>query len=65
MRHTPMSQIEVWRRPLQLAGLTMIGLIAALLGTAPWRVLSWICLGVPLAVTLRYFFARAQTRKIP
>lgn len=55
----------MWRRPLQLAALTMIGLIAALLGTGVWRVLSWICLAIPLAAGMRCLFARPEARKIP
>jgi hypothetical protein len=62
---TPMKRINVWRRPLQLAALTTIGLIAALLGTGVWRVLSWICLAIPLAAGMRYLFARPEARKIP
>ncbi|MFT3813047.1 MAG: hypothetical protein QM740_06670 [Acidovorax sp.] len=40
----------VWRLPLALALLTAFGLLAALLGTGPWRVLAWGALAVPVAV---------------
>jgi len=39
----------VWRWPLVLAGLTLFGLLSALLGEGGvWWVLSWIVLAVPL-----------------
>jgi hypothetical protein len=39
----------VWRWPLVLAGLTLFGLLSALLGEGGvWWVLSWIALAVPL-----------------
>jgi hypothetical protein len=44
---------RVWRTPLWLAGLTAFGLLAALLGTGPWRWAAWIALGAPLATALR------------
>ena len=48
---------------MQLAVLTTISLIAALLGTGVWRILWWICLAVPLAAGLRYVFAGVGSRK--
>jgi hypothetical protein len=39
----------IWRWPLVLAGLTLFGLLSALLGEGGvWWVLSWIALAVPL-----------------
>ena len=39
----------VWRRPLVLAGLTLFGLLSALLGEGGmWWGLSWAALAVPL-----------------
>lgn len=55
--------LRFWRRPLQSAVLTTIGLIAALLGTGASRILCWICLAVPLAAGLRYLFARMGVEK--
>jgi hypothetical protein len=44
-----MGHSAVWRWPLVLAGLTLFGLLSALLGEGGlWWVLSWIALAVPL-----------------
>jgi hypothetical protein len=48
----------VWRWPLVLAGLTLFGLLSALLGEGGvWWVLSWIALAVPL-LTIVYCSVR-------
>ncbi|ANI17596.1 hypothetical protein [Pseudomonas citronellolis] len=43
---------RVFRWPLALAVLSLVGLISALVGDGPWDALSWFALGVPLAVIL-------------
>jgi asparagine N-glycosylation enzyme membrane subunit Stt3 len=44
---------QIWKWPLILAVLTMLGLLAALLGQdALWRAVSWAALAAPLAVIL-------------
>jgi hypothetical protein len=44
-----MRPSAVWRWPLVLAGLTLFGLLSALLGEGGvWWVLSWATLAVPL-----------------
>ncbi|MFT3815564.1 MAG: hypothetical protein QM740_19705 [Acidovorax sp.] len=48
------SFTRVWVAPLLLAVLTLFGLLAALLGTGTWHVLSWLALLVPITVGLRY-----------
>ncbi|HEY4135725.1 MAG TPA: hypothetical protein VGO34_10975 [Alphaproteobacteria bacterium] len=48
-----MSARQAWRIfrvPLMLAVVTLFGLLSALLGDGLWDVLSWIALGLPLAV---------------
>lgn len=41
----------VWRWPLLMAVLTVVGLVSALLGEGGvWWGLSWIALAIPLAV---------------
>ncbi len=40
----------VWRVPLALAALTVFGLLAALLGTGPWRWAAWAALAVPIGI---------------
>jgi hypothetical protein len=44
---------ERWRMPLLLALLIVFGLLAALLGTGIWHVLSWLALSTPLIVLYR------------
>ncbi len=41
---------KVWRIPVLLLLVTVFGLLASLLGTGAWYLLSWIALSVPLAV---------------
>ncbi|MFD2571758.1 hypothetical protein ACFSUS_14020 [Spirosoma soli] len=41
---------HVWTIPLILTGLSLLGLLAALIGDDWWHVLSWISLGIPLVV---------------
>ncbi|HKV16511.1 MAG TPA: hypothetical protein VJQ81_15790 [Reyranella sp.] len=46
-----MSAARIWKWPLVLAILTVLGLLAALLGQdALWWVVSWATLAAPLAV---------------
>jgi hypothetical protein len=44
----------VWRMPLLLAMLSVFGLMSALLADAPWDTLSWLALGVPVVIVLRF-----------
>ncbi len=45
---------RVWVVPLVLAGLTVFGLLAALLGTGIWHDLAWIALMLPIMVAARF-----------
>jgi hypothetical protein len=45
---------RVFAIPLLLAVLSAIGLLAALIGDNLWDALSWLGLGVPVAVILWY-----------
>jgi hypothetical protein len=46
-----MKLSAVWRWPLLLAVLTVVGLVSALLGEGGvWWGLSWVALAIPLAV---------------
>jgi hypothetical protein len=45
--------------PLLLATLILFGLLASLLGTGIWHVLSWIALLAPVLIIVRYSFGRA------
>ncbi|PWU31774.1 hypothetical protein DK254_04740 [Pseudomonas sp. RW407] len=42
----------VFRWPLALAVLSLVGLVSALVGDGPWDALSWFALGIPLLVIL-------------
>jgi hypothetical protein len=54
-----MKVSSAWRWPLVLAGLTLFGMLSALLGEGgAWWVLSWIALAAPLP-TILFFGARA------
>lgn len=44
---------KVWGAPLILALISVFGLLAALLGTGIWYILSWIALIVPLAIIVK------------
>jgi hypothetical protein len=53
----------VWRWPLVLAGLTLFGLLSALLGEGGlWWVLSWIALATPLIVAVVCLVRSRSTR---
>ncbi|KES24155.1 MULTISPECIES: hypothetical protein [Pseudomonas] len=43
---------RVFRWPLALAVLSLVGLVSALVGDGPWDALSWFALGIPLVVIL-------------
>ncbi|SDI11295.1 hypothetical protein SAMN05216189_1002145 [Pseudomonas delhiensis] len=43
---------RVFRWPLALAVLSLVGLVSALVGDGPWDALSWVALGIPLVVIL-------------
>ncbi|GJL56021.1 MAG: hypothetical protein NPIRA02_31530 [Nitrospirales bacterium] len=45
---------QIWRMPLILAFVSIVGLLAALLGNNWWDVLSWGTLGYTMAVMLWY-----------
>jgi hypothetical protein len=38
---------HIWKYPMALAALTLFGLLAALMGTGIWHLLSWIALAAP------------------
>lgn len=53
------SFLRLWGMPLLLATLILFGLLASLLGTGIWHVLSWIALLAPVLIIVRYSFGRA------
>ena len=53
--------IQLWGWPVLLAGLSIFGLLSALLGQGDvWWVLSWAALTTPLAVILRHVLRRSR-----
>jgi len=44
---------KVWKAPVLLAGVTLFGLLSALLGTGIWYWLAWVAMLVPLLVMLK------------
>jgi hypothetical protein len=51
---------RVFGLPLLLGLLSAVGLLSALLGDGPWDALSWLGLGVPVAVILWYWIRPAS-----
>lgn len=65
---SPRPWATVFRVPVILAGLTLLGLFAALLGEAAlWRWTAWLALGVPVVVIvwkLRAALVRMRARTV-
>lgn len=45
---------QVWGMPIALGAVSVVGLLAALLGDGVWDVVSWSALSLPIAVILSY-----------
>jgi hypothetical protein len=57
---------RIWRWPVVLAGLTLFGLLSALLGqSGVWWGLSWIALTIPLVVIAAWTWPRGQPASPP
>lgn len=50
---------STWAIPIALAVLSAIGLVSALLADGPWDAVSWVGLGVPVAVCAWFSWRRA------
>jgi hypothetical protein len=48
------TRAQIWTMPILLAILTVIGLVAALLGDGVWDLVSALTLGAPVAVGAWY-----------
>ncbi|HVI43750.1 MAG TPA: hypothetical protein VM802_02720 [Chitinophaga sp.] len=54
----------LWAKPLLIAALSLSGLITALAGDGIWDVYSWIALGIPVVLMVRYwFYPTAKTKE--
>lgn len=51
----PLSRAQIWRAPVGLAVLSLVGLLSALLADGAGDALSWVCLAVPIAVAARFW----------
>ena len=60
LQRMPRSLAQIFAVPLLLGVLTTIGLVTALVGDGIWDGLSWLTLGVPIAVCL-YCLARRRS----
>lgn len=54
------STREIFRMPLLIGGMSTVGLASALLGDGIWDGLSWVALGVPVALAIFYWMRRAH-----
>ena len=57
------SRIQIWAMPILLAVLTVVGLVAALLGDGVWDLVSAVTLGAPVAAGAWYGLRRAPARR--
>ncbi len=54
---------RIFRAPLGIGLLSIVGLIAALVGDGPFDALSWLGLGIPVALTLWYGWWRPRRER--
>ncbi len=52
---------QIWAIPVLLAVLTLVGLVAALLGDGVWDLVSAVTLGAPVAAGAWYGLRRTRT----
>lgn len=67
VEHTAVSRNKapaIWRMPILLGALTLFGLLAALLGTGIWHVLSWIAIAAPLLVVAWHVCKTRRTSRV-
>lgn len=54
--------MKLWRMPILLGILSMVGLISALMEDGIWDALSWLTLGIPV-VLMGWYWWRPQSSK--
>lgn len=54
---------QIFRAPFWIGLLSLIGLIAALLGDGSYDVMSWVALGVPCVLTIWYGWWKPQSER--
>jgi hypothetical protein len=62
-RRERQSLWRVFRWPVLLGVLSLVGLVSALLGDGLWDALSWLTLFVPVAVVAWFYRARSRRRE--
>jgi hypothetical protein len=62
-RPTPHPTAAIYRIPLLIALISAVGLASALLGDGIWDALSWLALGVPVALALLHWRSGARPSK--
>ncbi|CPK82477.1 membrane protein [Bordetella pertussis] len=55
----------VWGMPIVLGALSVLGLLAALLGTGVWHWASWLALAWLLVVIARFWIVPRERRPAP
>lgn len=66
-RTTAQARRSLWmifRIPLLLAALGVIGLLSALVGDGIWDGVSWVCLGIPVVITAVRWRAGDSTKDV-
>ncbi len=57
------TRTQIWAIPVLLAVLTVVGLVAALLGDGAWDLVSAVTLGAPVAVGAWYALRRTPAQR--
>jgi len=57
------ERIALWRAPVAVGVLSLAGLLVGLVYDGPGDALSWIALGIPVAVMLWYGWLRKPPRR--
>ncbi|QDR82986.1 PepSY-associated TM helix domain-containing protein [Sporomusa termitida] len=56
----PQSSWQIWKLPLLLGSLTVLGCVAALFGAGIWQGLSWLFLSLPLLIAIKLCLRSGQ-----
>lgn len=55
---------KLWAMPVLLAVLILLGLLAALLATGIWHVLSWCAMAIPLLIVWMFTVSQRGLHRI-
>jgi len=56
-----LSKTHIWRFPVTIGLLCMVGLLAALIADGMWDALSWVTLAMPVLICLYFTFYHKST----